>query len=148
MPTRVAMVQGTPDQVQRATQMINEIVEQVCVFIAFLVTKLAIFIKVRKKQSFFGVLFLHVLMVNTQSTKLFFKILFALNKQFLCNFYVHVKWHAVCFFSPQSHQRSGGSTRAPVPSGPGIRKVDFPVPASKCGLVIGKGNAICGTFLS
>lgn len=50
MPTRVAMVQGTPDQVQRATQMINEIVEQVCVFIAFLVTNLH---KSEKKTIFF-----------------------------------------------------------------------------------------------
>ena len=37
-PTRIAMVQGPPEQVQRATQMIDEIVEQVmlafslCVF--------------------------------------------------------------------------------------------------------------------
>ncbi len=30
-PTRIAMVQGPPEQVQRATQMINEIVEQVMV---------------------------------------------------------------------------------------------------------------------
>ncbi|XP_028407680.1 far upstream element-binding protein 3-like [Dendronephthya gigantea] len=67
-PTRVATIQGPPEQVQRASQMINEIVEQ-------------------------------------------------------------------------SRQRSGGSRGGPpIPSGPGVRKVDFPVPAAKCGLVIGKGG--------
>jgi far upstream element-binding protein len=41
----------------------------------------------------------------------------------------------------QSRQRSSGSRGGPqIPSGPGVRKVDFPVPAAKCGLVIGKGG--------
>ncbi len=42
---------------------------------------------------------------------------------------------------------AGGPTfrphiQLPNPSGPGVQSIQYPVPANKCGLIIGKGNVI------
>ena len=49
--------------------------------------------------------------------------------------------HAMFFFSPQRmNQGYKPHIELPNPTGPGVQTVQVPVPAQKCGLVIGKGN--------
>ena len=44
------------------------------------------------------------------------------------------------FFPQRMNQGYKPHIELPNPTGPGVQTVQIPVPAQKCGLVIGKGN--------